>query len=533
MELPIGMSGFSSIRSMNLIYVDKTDLIYTMLEESSRIFFARPRRFGKSLLVSTLEELFSGHAEHFKNLKIEKLWTDTEKYRVVHIDFSFIMLESTTEAMQTYFDEMLMMDFAKAGFTYNKDDFISPLGQLSSWLGKQDGDIVLLVDEYDSPLTENLENEELFSYAKRLLSEFFAVVKFRDNAFRLVFVTGIAKFGRDLTSMNQLVDISMKSRYGTLLGFTEDELEQYFGWFLDRSAQARHESVQELLYDMREMYGGWCFDDEAKARVYAPWSVLNFLSDNLEYMKPYWFLSAGSTSAVRSMMRAGLFARPEQMQREYSAWLAPLEGHPFSEKIGAIPLMFQTGYLSIKAADPCGAAASAKLGYPNKDVAEPMEQLRIEELTGSDTLAFLDRHSFFSALGEQKAGGVLEGLNSFFAAIVYEPCPIPDERTCIGLLYSLFAALGCTVLEGQSCSRESSALEVLTDAPHRQKAVHWVFELKHSKDGRDADALLQEAVQQLQTTEYCLPHCTCPVVKTALVFDGKKRQIVRWEQVQA
>ncbi len=529
MKLPIGISSFSSIRSRKLLYIDKTDIIYSLLKHNWRIFLARPHGFGKSLLVSTLKELFSGHTEHFKNLKIEKLWTDAKKYRAVQADFSCLMHAGSIEAMQEAFDEMLITDFADAGFAFNQKDSMSPSGQLSAWLQEQHGDIVLLVDDYDAPLTANLDNEELFSFARRLVSEFFSLVKTRDDAFRLVFVTGAAKFGMDLTSMNQMTDISMMPEYGTLLGFAEEELEQCFGGLLERSAQARHESVQELLDDMREMYGGWCFDDEAETRVYSPWSVLSFLADGSGRMAPCRPGSPGSAGIVRSMMRAGLLA-PGQMQREYTVLNTSLQVCQTSGKIDAIPLLFQAGCLSIKAADPYGIAAT--LGCPNKDVASHMERLRIEELAASDTLAFLDRGSLLSALGEQNAGGVLEGLNRFFAAIVPGRCPIEDEGTCLSLLHSLFAALGCTVLEEQDCCSKSSALEVLTEAAHRQWAVHWVFELKYSKNGRKAAALLQEAVQQLRTTELGNPHGACPIVRTALVFDGKKRQIVRWEQVQ-
>ncbi len=280
-DLPVGISAFSTIRKRNLLYVDKTDLIYTMIKKFSRIFISRPRRFGKSLLLSTLEALFSGQTELFKNLKIEKLWTDTNKYRIVNLDFSEVKDKNTPDEMQIKFNEILTTGFENAGFNY-KENGISLLSQLSSWLNKQDEDIVLLIDEYDAPLNANVHHEELFTFAKQMTAEFFTTVKARDKAFRLVFMTGTAKFARAdvFSGMNHLRDISLMPEFGTLLGYTEAELRQYFGWYLEQSARVRQETVPELLDSMREMCDGFCVDNRAETHVFAPWSVLNFLSDS-------------------------------------------------------------------------------------------------------------------------------------------------------------------------------------------------------------------------------------------------------------
>ena len=279
-DLPVGISAFSIIRNRNLLYADKTDLIYTMVKKFSRIFISRPSRFGKSLLLSTLEALFSGQIELFKNLKIEKLWTDTNKYRIVRLDFSEVKDKNTHDEMQIKFNKILNTGFGNAGFVY-KENGISLISQLSAWLNRQNGDIVLLIDEYDAPLNANLHHEELFNFAKRMTSEFLTTVKSKDNAFRLVFMTGIEKLARTgfFSGVNQFRDISSVPEFGTLLGITEAELRQYFGWYLEQSANVRQETVQDLLDNMREMYG-FCFDDMAETHVFAPWSVLNFLSDS-------------------------------------------------------------------------------------------------------------------------------------------------------------------------------------------------------------------------------------------------------------
>lgn len=530
-DLPVGISAFSIIRNRNLLYADKTDLIYTMVKKFSRIFISRPSRFGKSLLLSTLEALFSGQIELFKNLKIEKLWTDTNKYRIVRLDFSEVKDKNTHDEMQIKFNKILNTGFGNAGFVY-KENGISLISQLSSWLNRQNGDIVLLIDEYDAPLNANLHHEELFNFAKQMTAEFFTTVKARDKAFRLVFMTGIAKFDRAgvFSGMNHLRDISLMPEFGTLLGITEAELRQYFGWYLEQSAKVRHETVQELLDNMREMYDGFCFDNRAETHVFAPWSVLNFLSDSNGNLDNYWFDSAGNPSVIRNLMRAGLFIKPEQSQREFTVSLMELQGSQSIEEFNAVVLMFQAGYLSIKDVD--GNGVMATLAYPNKEVVCSMELLRTQELTSSDRLDFIGLNKISSYLQEQNKDGVIDCLNHFFASIVYDRYPVKDESTCRGMLYSLFTGLRFTALAERHNCKGSSDLEILTGAPHKKGTIHWVFELKYSKDGNGTDSLLEEAVAQIKSRKYGTPPLAGAVVKVAMVFDGARRQFVKWKWVE-
>ena len=390
----------------------------------------------------------------------------------------------------------------------------------------------MLIDEYDAPLNANLHHEDLFNFAKQMTAEFFTTVKARDNAFRLVFMTGIAKFARAgvFSVMNQLRDISLMPEFGTLLGITEADLRQYFGWYLEQSARVRQETVQELLDNMREMYDGFCFDNRAETHVFAPWSVLNFLSDSSGKLDNYWFDSAGNPSVIRNLMRTGLFVRPEQSQREFTVSLMELQGSQNVEDFNAAALMFQAGYLSIKDVDKNGLIAT--LTYPNKEVACSMELLRTQEFTSSDTLDFIGINKISSYLQEQNKDGVIDCLNRFFAGIVYDRYPIKDESTCRGMLYSLFAGLRFTTLAERHNCKGSSDLEILTGAPHKKGTVHWVFELKYSKDGNGTDSLLEEAVTQMKSRNYGTPPLSGAVVKVAMVFDGVKRQFVQWKWVE-
>ena len=381
--LPLGMSDFEMIRNNKRIYVDKTDIICTMLEKYTRIFLSRPRRFGKSLLVSTLESLFKYGLKHFHGLKIEKHWRDERKYRVVRLDFSQIKDKMDIEGMRLAFKENLLSEFAEAGFTYVPDT-MSYIEQIKNWLKNQPSDIVLLIDEYDAPLNTHFHQPEFFEQIRSMFSEFFSIVKSQDRAFRLVFITGIAKFNKAsiFSTMNQLVDISQDTEFGTLLGYTEDEILTNFMPYLEKSTLNLKESIDKMLPKMREMYDGFCFDRNAITKVYAPWSVLKFLSSSYPNFANYWFESAGQPSLVMKWLQLDgtfdpfkygepMLVNIDDLQATYDASL--------SMHLGITLLLFQAGYLTIKGI----FYNDVILGFPNKEVRLSMARLYSIALIGN------------------------------------------------------------------------------------------------------------------------------------------------------
>lgn len=220
--LPVGTQRFSALRQANEIYVDKTELIYQLAGPGrGQILLVRPRRFGKSLLVSTLESLFKFGVRDFKDLAIEKLWTDRQ-YPVARLDFSEVREFVDAAEFARKFHEYLVKCFSREGFAFSENAG-SVISQLSDWLdGLDDNSLVLLIDEYDAPLTASLHDGELFEAVRSIMSEFYLTLKSVSGSLRFLFVTGITKFSSTsvFSAFNSLRDISLEPKFGTLLGYT-------------------------------------------------------------------------------------------------------------------------------------------------------------------------------------------------------------------------------------------------------------------------------------------------------------------------
>ena len=275
--LPYGTQSFSALRDGEQIYVDKTAMIYELARGRNKVFLARPRRFGKSLLVSTFASLLAHGLRDFQGLAIEKLWKD-KTYHVIQLDFSNISNFDTPDRFESRFRSMLAVRFAPLGFepSGDADRFME---EFSAWLSLQaNASLVLLIDEYDAPLTQVLRNKTLFDGVQKVLREFFNILKTNEGCFRFLFLTGITRFSHTsiFSGFNNLYDISLSPEFGTLLGYTESEIETYFSEYIEAKAQTLKISRQELIAQLREYYDGFSFDSDGSTHVYCPWSILSF-----------------------------------------------------------------------------------------------------------------------------------------------------------------------------------------------------------------------------------------------------------------
>ncbi len=260
--LPLGTSDFERLRYAGKIYVDKTEMIHKLLGSEEKVLLSRPRRFGKSLLVSTFESLFKYGIRDFKGLAIESLWTDRFNYLVVRLDFSEIKQFDTLEQFRMGLSALLARGFGEVGFSFVPGELFSVYDQLSEWLRKlAAGSLVVLIDEYDAPLTSCLNTAELFEQVRTELSIFYSRIKSNDRALRFLFMTGIAKFSKAsiFSELNTLTDISMLDEYATLLGYTREEVENYFGVYLDRASDALGMPRTVLMDRLAEQYDGFSF----------------------------------------------------------------------------------------------------------------------------------------------------------------------------------------------------------------------------------------------------------------------------------
>lgn len=302
-KLPLGTSSFLALREGNQIHVDKTEYIYKLASLRAKFFLARPRRFGKSLLISTFESLFKNGVRDFRGLSIEKKWSDNNTYSVVRLDFSETRDFGEVDEFSQKLTFLLARKFRNVGFSYQENSMFPITDQLSDWLETQPVNrLVILIDEYDAPLTACLDDPEKFESVRRHLANFYAILKANDQAMRFLFITGITKFNKTsiFSALNNLSDISLSPEYGVLLGYSHEEVEKYFGEYLSYSSKVLGKERNQLLDELVDHYDGFCFEETATQKVFSPWSLLQFFSAPVRGLKDYWFESGGRRQTKRT-----------------------------------------------------------------------------------------------------------------------------------------------------------------------------------------------------------------------------------------
>jgi hypothetical protein len=362
-NLPIGVQTFRDFSEEDYIYVDKTKQIHDLFARGGKYYFlSRPRHFGKSLLISTLSEIFSGNQELFKGLwiydRIE--WT---QYPVIHLDFSHIDYE-TPEKLKESIKKFLDKVAKNYGLTLDKErsykeSFVELIEKLSV-----KGRVVILVDEYDKPMIEYIEADEMEIAKKirKVLKNFYGVIKGSDAFLRFVFITGVSKVSKVsvFSDLNNLIDITLHENFSTLMGYTETELQHYFSPYIDQMTEKRGISKSDLTETIREWYNGYSWDGENF--VYNPYSILNLFNTNS--FGNFWF-STGTPSFLIQLIKS---QQIELMEFENLA----VTGFTFDtydiENMDISALLFQTGYLTIKKITIEDEEKTYELSYPNHEV---------------------------------------------------------------------------------------------------------------------------------------------------------------------
>ena len=522
--LPLGSSDFASLREFNQIYVDKTKLIFEIASQRQKFFLSRPRRFGKSLLISTFESLFKYGLRDFKGLAIEKLWKDGNTYNVVRLDFSEAKNFRNLEEFSARLTSVLSRGFSGCGFIYREDPIETVSDQISDWLKTIPlNSLVLLIDEYDAPLTACLSNADLFEDVRAELSDFYSKIKSNDGSVRFFFMTGITKFNKTsiFSELNNFSDLTLHPKYGTLLGYTHGEVEEYFGDYLTRATEALNIERSKLLAELTAHYDGFCFDEDAKYRVFVPWSLLKFLSDPERGYRDYWFESGGRPSALLEYLKSHSLRTPEEYGKEKSLALSALTASSDSKAISDLALLTQAGYLTLKRI----SGSTAYVGYPNKEVRTAMAQLYTEQLLAGLTVEQAGGENIPLILAEDNAQSVFHLLNRLFASIDYHGYPAKEESSVRAFVQILFTGAGLEPRVEVHNNKGRSDLEV------RAGSRHWVFEFKYCREGENSEHLLQEAVNQIQSRHYGEQSSAGELVRMALVFSEKERQFIKWSKV--
>ena len=361
LRYPIGMQTFSQIIEEGYVYVDKTAYIKQLLNQSKFIFLSRPRRFGKSLLLSTLEAYFEGRRELFKGLAADSMDLDWTPRPVLHFDFNAENY-SLDDGLEHRLDTLLIGLENK----YGQDSrFTTPSQRFSHLIEaayRQTGrEVVILIDEYDKPLLDIEENKDLYEKNQRILKSFFCNLKSMDRYIRFAFITGVARFSKVsiFSDLNNLNDISMVDDFADICGWTERELIENFRDGIEILAEKRKEDFDTTLGQLRDYYDGYLFTEEGSL-LYNPYSILKALAN--KRIDPYWFDSGTPTFLARRIRNRGMFPPDLNGQTCTRDELIAVGLHDRNP----IPLMFQTGYLTIAEYDP--NSQLYELRYPNMEV---------------------------------------------------------------------------------------------------------------------------------------------------------------------
>ena len=522
---------FGELIDNNCIYVDKTAIINQFASKKGPFFISRPRRFGKSTLINTLHELFAHGIEKFKGLEIEPLWKD-KTYKVLHLDFSLFKETPSNGSFNKDFMDSLRFSLQRAGIEPTKEKVDFPAKLLEKSIENEDEKaVVLLVDEYDAPLTAVLNDSNEFEDRRKILSNFYMTVKSFQGKFRFIFITGVTYYSHTsiFSAFNHLTDLTLDSDYGALLGYTSEELEKYFSEYIDNAVETLNRKFptecythEKVVEELKRNYDGYSFDEDCMHHVYNPWSILNFLKSPHRGFIPYWVSSGGSTPTF-------LVNYLKQKLKKYNAdELQSLLGidstvnkdtdslYPSIENISNIDLfaiLYQAGYFCIKSAFD----GYFKVGIPNLEVKKAYSNLVLNQLTKSQD----SKLRFIEPFKEVLASGNLDRIKELFNTLInefsYETVKKFNEacfRDVLKLAMLTFNVSASTEVMG-SCGRADITAEA--------GKYLYVFELKVTDNSKDIDTKLTEVKEQIIKNKYARRLTDKTVVPVALVLENNSK----------
>lgn len=485
-KLPIGIQSFEGLRTDDFAYVDKTKLVYDLIHNGKYIFLSRPRRFGKSLLLSTLKAYFQGKKELFEGLAVSELEQEWKPNPVLYLDLNVGMYTTKDGLLETLnsnlvdWEEQYDIKFSSNDVAQRFKYIIRTLAQSS---GKK---VVILVDEYDKPLIEAINDEPLQQEFRNMLKAFYGNLKTCDEYIRFAMLTGVSKFSKIslFSDLNNLQDISLDERYADICGLTAEEIEHTLSDHLEAFAQKEGTTKADIMEQMRKMYDGYHFSENTSKDIYNPFSVLNALSERT--FRNYWF-STGTPSFLIKLLQNGEYDLQDFSNGDLLASdLAAKE----SLRQEPIALFYQTGYLTIKRYEK--EFGSYRLGFPNREVEQSFLKFLLPRFTGNtDNGASAFIEYFVRDLRKGDIESFLGRMRSFFANTPYEL--VRDlESHYQTVLFTICRLLGYYTKAEYHTS--SGRIDMVVKA----NQFTYVFEFKFNKTA-------EEALAQIDTKEYALP----------------------------
>ncbi len=517
---PIGIQTFAKIRKENAIYIDKTDLIYKLAHEGSVYFLSRPRRFGKSLLIDTINDYFAGRKDLFEGLAINKLETEWKKHPVLRFDFSqkkYISLEKL--------EEQLNLNLAKYEEIYgrNKDE-ISPSSRLAGLIlraEQQTGQkVVFLVDEYDAPLLDTLVDSKTFEKMRQMLRDFYSPLKANDAHIKFIFISGITKFSQlsIFSELNNLNLISMDNAYASICGITEEEMQTQMRPEIEKLAQSIGQSFEQACADLKRKYDGYHFAKKSPD-IYNPFSLMSALSK--KELGNYWFETGTPTFLVEQIRNYIIdpVALETGLQAGEDEFNVPAEGNK-----SPIPVLYQSGYLTIKGFDG-SKFLPYTLAYPNEEVREGFIKGLLKNYSGQEATAYNTvANTIINGFNSGDIEPVIDAIKAYLSDIPYDAAK-RDERFYSTIIFGVFYLATPFLV---ACERKTATGKA--DVVVETKTSVYAIEFK-------LDGSIEEALNQIDEKGYLIPYKNHrtengdpkKLYKIAVNIDSKKRTISEWK----
>ena len=510
---PIGIQTFDRIRKEDKLYIDKTEYIYRMAHTSGTYFFlGRPRRFGKSLLVTTMQSYFEGKKELFKGLAIEKLEKEWTEYPVLHFDMSGGK-HMDKEQLEEYLDYRLQEEEKKWGVTKPVKGANNRLIDLINTAYEKSGkQVVVLIDEYDAPMLDVVHEKEQLDMLRNMMRNFYSPLKYSEAKLRFVFLTGITKFSQVsiFSELNNIINISMNDEYAGICGITKEELLTQMSEDIDELAKSQELTREETIAELKENYDGYHFSAKSPD-VYNPFSLLNCFSTR--EFGAYWFSSGTPTYLIKMMRKFKVMpTNISKMYAKSSAFDAP------TENMTAItPLLYQSGYLTIKGYDKFSKLYT--LDLPNKEIKvglfESLLPNYLEGMFAQNGDVAIAQMSVL--IRQDNMDGALQLLQTFLGTVPY--CNVTNyEGHYQQMLYIIFSLLTGYVVDVE-VHTPKGRLDIVMLTHTRL----YIIELKLNKNA-------QAALQQINLKNYAQRFALCgkPVSKVGINFDSTTGNIEDW-----
>ena len=513
MLYPIGIQSFEDIRRGGYVYVDKTELIYKLAATGKYYFLSRPRRFGKSLLVSTMEAYFQGKKELFEGLAIASLEKDWVEYPVLHFDLSGASY-TDMEALNDKIGRQLETLESRFGVVKKYKTFSVRFDNLIECAFNKTGrQVVILIDEYDKPVIDNLDRPELQDKMRETLRGFYGVMKSKDACIRFGFLTGVTKIGKMsvFSDLNNLKDISMDARYTDICGISEADLKDYFSDSVRELAEANGLSEEECRQKLALMYDGYHFCEDSIG-IYNPFSLLNTF-DSLKF-KEYWFETGTPSFLVKVMKNTSYDITSLSEQEADSSLLTDIS----SAFLNPVPLLYQSGYLTIKGYDE--DFQMYRLGFPNREVKHGFLNYLMPYYTpvGSETpMMLISRMTRDVRSGNPES--FMTRLDALFAKTNYQ-----IQGDCEkDFQYAMYIIIE---LMGEYVETERATSNGRIDILIKTKDYVYVIEIK-------TDSTPDDALAQIEEKGYARPFADDhrKIFKIGVNFSTTNRRINGWKVI--